>query len=69
MAGELGLASLAPQRGSEALRAIGWSIRKPRPSNPKATTPAQQEAFKKDSPKSSPRKRRRARAASPTRAT
>ena len=47
MAGELGLASLAPQRGWEALQAIGWSIQKPRPRNPKAATPAEQEAFKK----------------------
>jgi transposase len=58
MAGELGLASLAPQRGWEALRAIGWSIRKPRPRNPKAATPVEQEVFKKNSPKSSPKKRR-----------
>jgi len=58
MAGELGLASVAPQRGWEALRAIGWSIQKPRPRNPKAATPAEQEAFKKKSPKSSPRRPR-----------
>ena len=58
MAGELGVASLAPQRGWEALRAIGWSIQKPRPRNPKAATPEEQEAFKKNSPKSLPRKRR-----------
>ena len=58
MAGELGLASVAPQRGWEALRAIDWSIQKPRPRNPKAATPAEQEAFKKKSPKSSPRKPR-----------
>jgi transposase len=58
MAGGLGLASLAPQRGWEALRAIGWSIQKPRPRNPKAATAEEQEAFKKNSPKSSPRKRR-----------
>jgi transposase len=47
MASELGLASLAPQRGWEALRAIDWSIQKPRPRNPKSATPAEQEAFKK----------------------
>jgi transposase len=58
MADELGLASLAPQRGWEALRAIGWSIQKPRPRNPKAATPEEQEAFKKNSSKSSPRKPR-----------
>jgi len=50
MADELGLASLAPQRGWEALRAIGWSIQKPRPRNPKAATPEEQEAFKKTRP-------------------
>ncbi len=58
MAGELGLASLAPQRGWEALRAIGWSIQKPRPRNPKAATPEEQDAFKKNSPQSSRRKPR-----------
>jgi transposase len=30
MAGDLGLTSVAPQRGWEALKAIGWSIQKPR---------------------------------------
>jgi len=58
MAGELGLASLAPQRGWEALRAIDWSIQKPRPRNPKTATPEEQEAFKKKWPTSSPRRRR-----------
>lgn len=58
MAGELGLTSVAPQRGWEALRAIDWSIQKPRPRNPKAATPEEQAAFKKKWPKSSPRKRR-----------
>jgi hypothetical protein len=36
MAAELGLENLAPQRGWEALKAIGWSIQSPRPKNPKA---------------------------------
>lgn len=58
MARELGLASLASQRGWEALRAIDWSIQKPRPRNPKAATPEEQEAFKKKSPTSSPTRRR-----------
>ena len=57
MAGELGLAKLAPQRGWEALRAIGWSIQRPRPRNPKAATPEEQDAFKKKSRTPSPRKR------------
>ena len=59
MADELGLEKLAAQRGWEALKAIGWSIQKPRPRNPKAASEAEQEAFKKKSPRSSPRKRRR----------
>ena len=58
MADELGLEKLAPQRGWEALRAIGWTIQKPRPRNPKAATAAEQDDFKKKSPKSSPKKPR-----------
>jgi transposase len=50
MAGELGLCGLHPQRGWEALKAIGWSIQSPRPKNPKAATPEEQAAFKKSSP-------------------
>ena len=56
MAGELGLENLAPQRGWEALKAIGWSIQSPRPKNPKAATPEQEAAFKKSSPRPLPRK-------------
>ena len=62
MADELGLEKLAPQRGWEALKAIGWSIQKPRPRNPKAAGEAEQEAFKKKSPRWSPKKRRPIRA-------
>lgn len=51
MAQELGLEKLAPQRGWEALKALGWSIQKPRPRNPKAATEVEQEAFKKKSPR------------------
>jgi transposase len=58
MAAELGLEKVAVQRGWEALKAIGWSIQKPRPRNPKAATAADQEAFKKKSPRSSPKKPR-----------
>lgn len=47
MAGELGLKAVAPQRGWEALKAIGWTIQTPRPRHPAAATPEQQEAFKK----------------------
>jgi transposase len=49
MAEELGLASVAAQRGWEALKAIGWSIQKPRPKNPKSATAEEAAAFKKSS--------------------
>src|SRR4051794_12512720 len=45
MAGELGLAAVLPQRGWEALKAIGWSVQKPR--HPASATPEGREAFKK----------------------
>jgi transposase len=57
MAAELGLASVAEQRGWEALRAIGWTIQKPRPRHARAATPEEQAAFKKTSPQRSPRRR------------
>src|SRR3954471_20720184 len=47
MAGELGLAEVLPQRGWEALKAIGWSVQKPRPRHPASATPEEREAFKK----------------------
>jgi transposase len=47
MASELGLARVAPQRGWEALKAIDWSVQKPRPRHPHAATPEEREAFKK----------------------
>lgn len=47
MAAWLGLSRLAPQRGWEALNAIGWSIQSPRPKNPKSASPEAQAAFKK----------------------
>lgn len=58
MAAELGLASVAEQRGWEALRAIGWTIQRPRPRHVRAANPEEQEVFKKSSPKSSPRRPR-----------
>ena len=48
IAGELGLASVCVQRGWEALRAIEWSIQKPRPRHPKAATPEEESTFKKN---------------------
>ena len=47
MAGELGLAAVLPQRGWEALKAIGWSVQKPRPRHPGSATPEEREVFKK----------------------
>jgi transposase len=55
MAGELGLTALAPQRGWEALKAIGWSIQAPRPRHPRAATAEEQAAFKKSWARSAPR--------------
>jgi transposase len=47
MAGELGLEQVAPQRGWEAMKAVGWSIQSPRPRNPKAASSEQAAAYKK----------------------
>ena len=58
MAGELGLAAVLPQRGWEALKAIGWSVQKPRPRHPASATPEEREAFKKSWSRPSPRKLR-----------
>ena len=58
MAAQLGLEKLAPQRGWEALQAIGWSIQSPRPRHPNSATPEQEAAFKKSSLTRSPNKPR-----------
>lgn len=47
MAQELGLEKVCAQRGWEALNKLRWSIRVPRPKNPKAATPEEEAAFKK----------------------
>ncbi|ALK09862.1 winged helix-turn-helix domain-containing protein [Blastochloris viridis] len=47
MASELGREKVAVQRGWDALRAIGWSVQAPRPSNPNAASAADQAAYKK----------------------
>jgi transposase len=57
MASELGRAAVLPQRGWEALKAIDWSVQKPRPRHPASATPEEREAFKKSWPRSLPRKR------------
>lgn len=46
MAAELGLAKVAKQRGWEALRAIGWTIQRPRPRHARAAGPEGQAEFK-----------------------
>ena len=57
MASELGLTRVAPQRGWEALKAIGWSVQKPRPRHPASATPEDKAAFEKSWPRRSRRKR------------
>src|SRR3974390_1070784 len=57
MASRLGLSHVHAPRGWEALKKLGWSLQAPRPKNPKAATPEQEEAFKKSSPAPSRRKR------------
>ncbi len=49
IASELGLQSVAVQRGWEALKACRMSIQTPRPKNPKSATPEEAAAFKKNS--------------------
>src|SRR5829696_3012241 len=46
MARQLGLATVHPQRGWEALKRIEWSIQAPRPRHPRAATPEEQAACK-----------------------
>ena len=56
MAAHLGLERVLPQRGWEVLKAIGWSLQRPRPKNPKSATAEEAQAFKKSWRTSSPRK-------------
>jgi len=53
---ELGLESVAVQRGWEALKACGMSIQTPRPKNPKSATAEEAAAFKKNSETPSPKR-------------
>src|SRR3954447_21512394 len=57
MAGELGLAAVFPHRGWEALKAIGWSVQKPRSRHPASATPEERAAFQKSWLRSPRRKR------------
>lgn len=56
IATRLGRDRVAEQRGWEALRAIGWTIQRPRPRHVRAASPEAQEEFKKSSPKPSRRR-------------
>ena len=56
IAAELGLAKVAEQRGWEALRAIGWTIQRPRPRHARAASPEEQAEYKKASRKPSPKR-------------
>lgn len=49
LAQELGLEQVCTQRGWEALKALNWSIQRPRPKNPKSASPEEEAAFKKNS--------------------
>jgi hypothetical protein len=44
---QLGLETLSPTHGWEALKAIGWSIQRPRPRNRQAAAPQEQDEFNK----------------------
>ena len=57
IATELGLAKVAEQRGWEALRALGWTIQRPRPRHARAASLEEQEDYKKSSPRWSPKRR------------
>ncbi len=46
MAAHFGLERVLPHRGWEALKALGWSLQRPRPENPKSATAEEAAAFK-----------------------
>ena len=56
IAAELGLAKVVEQRGWEALRAVGWTIQRPRPRHARAASPEAQAEYKKASRKRSPKR-------------
>lgn len=57
IAAHLGLERVLPQRGWDALQALGYALQRPRPRNPKAATAEEAQAFKKSWRTPSPRKR------------
>jgi len=71
IATRLGLVHVHAPRGWEALQKLGWSLQAPRPKNPRGASPAEADAFKKNSPTPSPRRwsatpARRSRSGPPT---
>ncbi len=57
IAAHLGLERVLPQRGWDALQALGYSLQRPRPKNPKSATAEEAQVFKKSWRTSSPRRR------------
>ncbi len=55
MAATLGLATVHPQRGWEALKRVRWSIQAPPPRHPRAATPEQRAEFKGGSKRQLPK--------------
>ncbi len=47
IAAHLGLERVLPQRGWEVLKALGYTLQRPRPKNPKSATAEEAQAFKK----------------------
>ena len=71
IATRLGLVHVHTPRGWVALQKLGWSLQAPRPKNPRGASPAEADAFKKNSPTPSPRRwsatpARRSRSGPPT---
>ena len=56
IASRLGVERVAEQRGWEALRAIGWTIQRPRPRHARAASPEEQAEYKKALRKPSPKR-------------
>lgn len=56
LAEALGREQVSAQRGWEALKALSFSLQRPRPKNPRSASPEEREAFKKNWPRSSPRR-------------
>ena len=57
IAAHLGLERVLPQRGWDALQALGYALQRPRPKNPKSATAEEAQAFKKSWRTPSPKRR------------